>query len=66
MAHLAQLLSWMPAWIGQALTHTELDLSAAPVLDMGDIVQNGAFARDTVDVFRDHDVLSPMTFAAQV
>lgn len=31
MAHLAQLLAWMPGWIGQALTHTELDLGAAGV-----------------------------------
>lgn len=27
MAHLAQLLSWMPAWIAQTLTETELDLA---------------------------------------
>lgn len=31
MAHLAQLLAWMPGWIGQALTHTELDLGATGV-----------------------------------
>lgn len=28
IAHLAQLLARMPAWIGQALTSTELDLSS--------------------------------------
>jgi uncharacterized damage-inducible protein DinB len=28
IAHLAQLLSWMPGWIGQTLTSTELDLAA--------------------------------------
>ncbi len=27
IAHLAQLLSWMPGWIGQTLTSTELDLA---------------------------------------
>lgn len=27
IAHLAQLLSWMPGWIGQTLTGTELDLA---------------------------------------
>jgi uncharacterized damage-inducible protein DinB len=27
IAHLAQLLAWMPGWIGQTLTNTELDLS---------------------------------------
>jgi uncharacterized damage-inducible protein DinB len=29
MAHLAQLLSWMPGWITNALTETRLDLSSA-------------------------------------
>ena len=28
IAHLAQLLAWMPGWIGQALTSTELDLGS--------------------------------------
>jgi len=28
IAHLAQLLAWMPGWIGQTLTSTELDLAA--------------------------------------
>jgi uncharacterized damage-inducible protein DinB len=28
MAHLAQLLSWLPGWIGQTLTSTELDLAS--------------------------------------
>lgn len=27
IAHLAQLISWMPGWIGQTLTTTELDLA---------------------------------------
>lgn len=27
MGHLAQLVSWMPGWIDQALHHTELDLA---------------------------------------
>ncbi len=30
IAHLAQLLAWMPGWIGQALTTTELDLGDGP------------------------------------
>ena len=29
MAHLAQLVAWMPGWIGQALTQTSLDLTKA-------------------------------------
>lgn len=28
VAHLAQLLSWLPGWIGTTLTSTELDLAA--------------------------------------
>ena len=28
IAHLAQLLSWMPGWIGQTLTSAELDLAS--------------------------------------
>lgn len=28
LAHLAQLLAWLPGWIGQTLTSTELDLSS--------------------------------------
>jgi uncharacterized damage-inducible protein DinB len=27
IAHLAQLVSWLPGWIGQTLTSTELDLA---------------------------------------
>ncbi len=27
IAHLAQLIAWMPGWIGQTLTSTELDLT---------------------------------------
>lgn len=28
IAHLAQLIAWMPGWIGQTLTGTELDLAS--------------------------------------
>jgi len=28
MGHLAQLVAWMPGWIGQTLRHTALDLAA--------------------------------------
>ncbi len=30
IGHLAQLLSWMPGWIANALTETKLDLATAP------------------------------------
>jgi len=29
LGHLAQLVSWMPGWIAQTLTHTELNLKGA-------------------------------------
>lgn len=28
IAHLAQLISWLPGWVGQTLTSTELDLAS--------------------------------------
>jgi uncharacterized damage-inducible protein DinB len=30
LGHLAQLVSWMPGWIANTLTQTELDLATAP------------------------------------
>jgi uncharacterized damage-inducible protein DinB len=30
LGHLAQLVAWMPGWIGQALQETELNLAGAP------------------------------------
>jgi uncharacterized damage-inducible protein DinB len=30
LGHLAQLVAWMPAWIGNTLRQTELNLAAAP------------------------------------
>ncbi len=30
LGHLAQLVSWMPGWIANTLTNTELDLATAP------------------------------------
>jgi len=30
LGHLAQLVSWMPGWVGQALRSTELDLAGGP------------------------------------
>jgi uncharacterized damage-inducible protein DinB len=30
LGHLAQLVSWMPGWIGQAVRFTELNLATAP------------------------------------
>jgi len=30
LGHLAQLVSWMSGWVGQALSHTALDLSGGP------------------------------------
>lgn len=30
LGHLAQLVAWMPGWVGQALKETELNLAGAP------------------------------------
>ncbi len=30
LGHLAQLVTWMPGWIANCLSHTELELTAAP------------------------------------
>lgn len=38
VAHLAQLLAWMPGWIGQTLTTTELDLA-----------EGGGYSNETTD-----------------
>lgn len=62
MAHLAQLLAWMPGWIGQTLTSTELDLAAgggysneptAALLDLFDT--NVRTARQALADARDAD-----------
>jgi len=75
IAHLAQLLSWMPGWIGQALTHTELDLGAAPgyanlptarLLEMFD--ENVRMARAAIAASKDEDygVTWSLTMKGQV
>lgn len=62
MAHLGQLLAWMPGWIGQALTSTELDLGAGPgygnhattkLLEMFD--ENVRIARAAIAASKDED-----------
>jgi uncharacterized damage-inducible protein DinB len=62
MAHLAQLLSWMPGWITNALTETRLDLSSAggysnqptaSLLDAFD--KNVREAREAIENARDAD-----------
>ena len=65
IAHLAQLLAWMPGWIGQTLTSTELDLasgggysieSTAALLKLFD--ENVRTAREAIAAAKDadHDV----------
>ncbi len=62
IAHLAQLLAWMPGWIGQTLTTTELDLAAgggysnesrATLLEMFD--ENVREAREAIAASKDAD-----------
>jgi uncharacterized damage-inducible protein DinB len=66
IAHLAQLLAWMPGWIGQALSSTELDLAAgggysnestARLLEMFD--DNVRTARDAIAAAEDQDFAVP-------
>jgi uncharacterized damage-inducible protein DinB len=62
IAHLAQLLAWMPGWIGQTLTSTELDLasgvgysneSTETLLEMFD--ENVRQARGAIAAAKDSD-----------
>ena len=66
IAHLAQLLAWMPGWIGQTLTSTELDLalggaytneSTATLLEMFD--ENVRQAREAIAGAKDSDYVVP-------
>jgi uncharacterized damage-inducible protein DinB len=63
IGHLAQLLSWMPGWIANALTETKLDLAAAPQYTfetterlLGDFDANVAAARAALAKVSDPDL----------
>ncbi len=62
IAHLAQLIAWLPGWIGQTLTSTELDLasgggysveSTPTLLDMFD--ENVRKSREAIAAAKDSD-----------
>lgn len=62
IAHLAQLLAWLPGWIGQTLTSTELDLatgsgysneSTDTLLELFD--ENARKSRDAIAAAQDSD-----------
>lgn len=62
IAHLAQLLSWMPGWIAQTLTSTELDLATAGGYDLKptrtllkDFDENVRTAREAIAASEDAD-----------
>jgi uncharacterized damage-inducible protein DinB len=66
IAHLAQLLAWMPGWIGQTLTSTELDLASGggysvesrdTLLKMFD--DNVRSSRDAIAAAKDSDYEVP-------
>lgn len=72
IAHLAQLLAWMPGWIGQTLTNTELDLTAGPgytmentqtLLDLFD--ENVRQAREAIASATDADYDVPWSLKAR-
>jgi uncharacterized damage-inducible protein DinB len=71
LGHLAQLVSWMPGWIAQAMRETRLDLSAAPkyslektedLLAMFD--RNVASAKAALAAARDEDFAVPWSLTA--
>ena len=71
LAHLAQLVAWMPGWIGQALRTTRLDVrsgsgytyeSTATLLDMFD--KNVRDTREALEQAKDEDFAVPWTLAA--
>lgn len=62
IAHLAQLIAWLPGWIGQTLTTTELDLasgggysneSTTTLLEMFE--ENVRKSRDAISAAKDSD-----------
>jgi len=62
IAHLAQLLSWLPGWIGQTLTSTELDLASGGGYSnestqtlLGTFDDNVRRSRDAIDAASDSD-----------
>lgn len=66
MGHLAQLVSWMPAWIANTLTEKELDLGKAPgysfettetLLKSFDVNVNAA--REAIKASKDADYAVP-------
>lgn len=63
LGHLAQLVSWMPGWITQAVRFTKLDLAAAPryTFETTDTLlkgfdQNVREARETLSLAKDADL----------
>ena len=66
IAHLAQLLAWMPGWIAQTLTETELDLSGGAGYSMertetllGLFDRNVRGAREAIAGSKDADFAVP-------
>jgi uncharacterized damage-inducible protein DinB len=63
LGHLAQLVSWMPGWITNAVQETELDLSSAPEYSLettetllANFDKNVAEARDAIASAADEDM----------
>ncbi len=72
VAHLAQLLAWMPGWIGQTLTSTGLDLASGSgysvertetLLAMFD--ENVRTSRDAIAAAKDTDYAVPWSLTMQ-
>jgi uncharacterized damage-inducible protein DinB len=71
LGHLAQLVSWMPGWITQAMRETRLDLGAAPKYShektealLAGFDQNVKEARAALAAARDEEYLVPWSLTA--
>lgn len=68
LAHLAQLVSWMPGWIAQTLAETSLDLAQAGGYSvettetlLADFDENVRAARAAIEASKDEDYDVPWT-----
>ncbi len=71
LGHLAQLVSWMPGWITQAMRETRLDLTGAPKYSLektetllAEFDRNVKSARETLAGASDADFLVEWSLAA--
>jgi uncharacterized damage-inducible protein DinB len=71
LAHLAQLVSWMPGWITMAINQSKLDLSGAPRYSnektetlLAEFDRNVAQARDALSKVTDEQWMEPWSLTS--